>query len=139
MSRCSKPRRPGLFLWMAAAIAPVLLSACVLCKDEVLTEVRSPSGKYVARAGKYGCLTNTGFYGLVEVEVVGPEPDVSTAKCGDPGTGVASVRFELEQHVELRWESDRVLIVRVQGMPERKVTQTSSCLNDETVAIRIEQ
>ena len=61
MSRCSKPRRPGLRLWMAVAIAPVLLSACVLCKDEVLTEVPSPSGKYVAKAGKYGCLTNTGF------------------------------------------------------------------------------
>jgi hypothetical protein len=120
-------------------LSTFLLTSCWLCQDDTLVELPSPNGKYIAKAGKYGCVTNTGFYGKVTVSVAGPPADANTARCGDPGTSIASANFDNDQSVSLAWASNSELIVRVHGPHGTKITQDMSCTYDKSVRILVEQ
>jgi hypothetical protein len=114
------------FIWLV----PLMLTGCVVCGEDKLSETSSPNNKYVATVFRRGCGATSGF--LYHVNLRRSDNSFSSDNTGVIEEG--QVFLIREGKIKISWNDDKNLRITCEGCPKDRKPTMESLWNDVTVS-----
>lgn len=119
-------RRIGVFIW----VVPLMLTGCVVCGEDKLSETSSPGNKYVATVFRRGCGATSGF--LYHVNLRRADNSFSSDYRGVIEEG--EIFLTREGRINISWTDDKNLRLTCEGCPKNPKPSMASSWNDVSVS-----